>query len=1065
MVDESNKVEGLFRPLLPFGVGDRTKFLTAMNDSASQRSLGWEVDFMWRYSWLTLLLCMVLLPSFSNGQWIYAPYQVVPSPSVPVELWWDGRRTATLRVYRVKNFEEVLMGQKAVQELVWSKTFTRKPKEYKTLIKVPLLQVGVYKLEMIAGKVREDRTINVTRVLLVAKKSPTRVLVFTADAETGKPIGGCSVRLFDEKRKLIAQGKTDKKGLALVDYKLEDVTVIATAPDGSIATTEVWSETRERYTVYIYTDRPVYRPKQKVYFKGIVRKFEDGEYLTVADKQVRVVVRNPEDTEIARLTLTTNRYGSFAGEVDLPEATPLGQYGIIATIDGETHFAHFEVAKYRKPEFEVKVTVDKPYYIKGEQIHVSVKANYFFGAPVAEGKVTYIVSASPIWWSPFAEEFETWYETPPYYGEFIMRSTTKLGKDGTVKFTVPTAHKRSTNYDMRYFIRCEVTDQSNRTVSGSASCSVFRASFQIALATDRYAYRVGEIAKVKIKTGDFERRPVSVKLYLALESERWNRKAKRYERIEVERQQVTTDADGTANATFKLQKAGYYRIACWGRDERGNLTSGAVWVWVCAEGDFDYSYPTLELVCDKKTYRIGEVAKVLINSNRKGVWALVTVEGDDILEAFVIPLHHQSSIFELPITKKMRPVSYLRVGYVFEGRFISAHKSIVVPAREKFLRVEVTTEKPIYQPREKVRYRIVTRDAEGKPVSAELSFALVDEAIFAMRADRTPDIREYFFGWRPNLVETSWESVVVKRDIVVGKEKARYGLIPAGAFQKISEEEVRRRFEDTAFWHPFVVTDENGEATVEVPLPDNLTTWRATVRAITLQSQVGSTIQKIRVTKPILVRLQLPRFFTQHDVAKILTVVHNNTDEPQKVSVGLKAKGAIVSSSYVALRVMKYQHILRRFAARNVGGWNFANNSPTPNGLLHTLVFVTASKLALATQEAPEQTAVIPPHSTHTFTWWVYVPEASFRGKATFTAAVASESGLTDALELSVPVKPKGVEVVQSKSGITDTTATLTLRLPEDAILPASYLEIRLSPSLIGPMLGSLEYLVGYPYG
>jgi hypothetical protein len=64
-----------------------------------------------------------------------------------------------------------------------------------------------------------------------------------------------------------------------------------------------------------------------------------------------------------------------------------------------------------------------------------------------------------------------------------------------------------------------------------------------------------------------------------------------------------------------------------------------------------------------------------------------------------------------------------------------------------------------------------------------------------------------------------------------------------------------------------------------------------------------------------------------------------------------------------------------------------------------------------------------------------------------------------------VPVKPYGVEVVQAKSGITDTTATLTFHLPEDAIRSASYLEIHLSPSLLGPMLGSLEYLVGYPYG
>jgi uncharacterized protein YfaS (alpha-2-macroglobulin family) len=316
---------------------------------------------MRRYEWLTLILSVALLSSFSNGQDIDAPHQVLPSPSIPVRLWWGEERTATIRVYRLRNYEEVLMGQKAVEELVWSKTLTRKPKEYETAIKVPLLQVGVYRVEMTAGKRKDSRTVNVTRMLLVTKKSPRQVLIFTADAQTGKPIGGCSVKVFGEKWKIIAQGKTNGNGLALMKCGLDHATVIATAPDGSIATNEVWSEAQERYTVYIYTDRPIYRPRQKVYFKGIVRKFEDGDYLTVANKQVQVIVRNPEDTEIAKLTLTTNRFGSFAGEVDLPETAPLGRYGIVATIDGEEHFAHFEVAKYRKPEFEVKVTTDKPY--------------------------------------------------------------------------------------------------------------------------------------------------------------------------------------------------------------------------------------------------------------------------------------------------------------------------------------------------------------------------------------------------------------------------------------------------------------------------------------------------------------------------------------------------------------------------------------------------------------------------------------------------------------------------------------------------------------------------------
>jgi uncharacterized protein YfaS (alpha-2-macroglobulin family) len=70
---------------------------------------------------------------------------------------------------------------------------------------------------------------------------------------------------------------------------------------------------------------------------------------------------------------------------------------------------------------------------------VSIKATYFFGAPVAEGQVRYTVSASPLRWFPFGDELEAWYEpSESYGGSFITRKVIPLGKDGTATFTVPT---------------------------------------------------------------------------------------------------------------------------------------------------------------------------------------------------------------------------------------------------------------------------------------------------------------------------------------------------------------------------------------------------------------------------------------------------------------------------------------------------------------------------------------------------------------------------------------------------------------------------------------------------
>ena len=51
--------------------------------------------------------------------------------------------------------------------------------------------------------------------------------------------------------------------------------------------------------------------------------------------------------------------------------------------------------------------------------------------------------------------------------------------------------------------------------------------------------------------------------------------------------------------------------------------------------------------------------------------------------------------------------------------------------------------------------------------------------------------------------------------------------------------QVRHDFRSTALWVPDLVTDDRGEARVEVPFPDSLTGWRATARAADRRTRVG----------------------------------------------------------------------------------------------------------------------------------------------------------------------------------------------------------------------------------
>ena len=71
---------------------------------------------------------------------------------------------------------------------------------------------------------------------------------------------------------------------------------------------------------------------------------------------------------------------------DLPNATP-GQYTLRATLGDTVSERTVTVGDYELPAFRVMLQTDRAYYAPGERVTGSVQAEYFFGKPVAGGKV------------------------------------------------------------------------------------------------------------------------------------------------------------------------------------------------------------------------------------------------------------------------------------------------------------------------------------------------------------------------------------------------------------------------------------------------------------------------------------------------------------------------------------------------------------------------------------------------------------------------------------------------------------------------------------------------------
>lgn len=866
---------------------------------------------------------------------------------------------------------------------------------------------GLYRVIASADGITFGSWLSVTDVGLITKESASDVLAYTVTPDTGAVVAQSDVFVFQDK-KLIAKGLTDASGvwrthLPSLPQGEERQRVIMARRGQSIAflTSDSYDDESRDISIYAYTERPVYRPGHTVRFRGIVRKFADDKY-NVPHGQVRVEVHDRRNTLVYSGDLTLSRFGTFHSQFNLPEFAATGNYEIICKYGGQEESVSFSVAEYRKPEFTVSVEPAKKRYIRGDVVKVKIHADYFFGAPVVGATVQYSVSRSDYWMSPESQEDygnggddEGEYQDYGGYGEEVRSGTATTGPDGSVwiEFTALWNQGKDDYYavDQQFTISATVTDQSRAEADGEGTTIATNGDIHLDVSSPQYMANKGESARFTIKATDYDNKPrrgVIIDVNANLNS--WEDNEERYDQIASDK--VTTDVTGRATFAFKPTKEGSYTVRAACRDSGGRLIKSATWLWVPGNGEFQgYKYPNLKVILDKKTYNPGDTAKVLINSSQVGQMALLTIEGRRLYDHKLVKLANRSTVVEIPIKPGYQPNFYVNVCYVKDKKFASDEAHAKVSLADRTIKLTVTADKKKYEPGDIATYHVKAVDSHGKPLQAEVSLGVVDEAIYDLMEDQTPPIVDSFYAHQWNHVQTNYSFP----EVYYSGDKA--GFVGT----------VRKEFVDTAFWRADLVTDANGEARASFKMPDNLTTWRATARACTMDTAVGETTSKVICSKKLLVRLETPRFLVQGDQCTISAIVHNYLPSRQNVLVALTAPGLSIdgdTSARVSVDSSGMQRVDWQVKAGNPG-----------------VVMLTA---------------------------------------------YASGQGASDAMQLSIPVRPHGQRIVETRTGSTaGTTATESFVVRSDSVPGAGEVRLRLSPSLASSLLGSLDYLAQYPYG
>jgi len=218
---------------------------------------------------------------------------------------------------------------------------------------------------------------------------------------------------------------------------------------------------------------------------------------------------------------------------------------------------------------------------------------------------------------------------------------------------------------------------------------------------------------------------------------------------------------------------------------------------------------------------------------------------------------------------------------------------------------------------------------------------------------------------------------------------------------------VREWFPETLLWRPELITDDQGQASLEIRLADSITTWRLSASAVSGEGRLGSLQSPIRVFQPFFVDLNLPVSLTRGDEITIPAVVYNYLDKPQTVSLRLEA-GDWFEMLDGADRSIELQ----------------------PGQVLSTGFRIRAAKVGQHRLQITGQ-----------------------------------GEGVADAVRREIEVVPDGRRVEQVLNGTLTTPASMTLDLPKAIIEDSAKAILKIYPTSFSQLVEGLDSIFQQPYG
>lgn len=534
---------------------------------------------------------------------------------------------------------------------------------------------------------------------------------------------------------------------------------------------------------FIYTDRSIYRPDQKILWK-IVSYTGDSEnkFQIDAAKDVEVILQDANGEKVLSKKVRTNKFGSASGEFLVPKGRLLGNWSLSSTHGGHSYV---KIEEYKRPTFLVEMSDKGSEFRLNRDAVLKGTGKYYFGMPLSVGTAKWTVHRTVIlpWWCFWGG----WNWGGNQGSALIASGVSKLASNGEfeIKFT-PTADEKFSS-DMRdvkysYSVKVDVTDESGETQSTSFNTTIGFTAVNALITMDDEFYLAKSKPKVNLFRSDLNGKPLQgkgkwklVKLVgpkqtltpsdLPLPKELKKLSSKDFKHPDdlklkrwtmnyspeyylrdweagegIKSGEVTHDNKGRSEVNLPELKEGVYRLIYETIDSFGaKFDTQKEFLVVGQKSNFNLpGYFALQ----NSSVEVGEKARLLVMSGFPGQRIILeTFKKGRLIKRQELTAGKDLSLIEIPIKEEDRGGMGFSVRMITDYQSIKFNKPLMVPWTNKEVEVAFSTMRDKLRPGSKETWAVTIKGKKGRKIETdafEMLAYMYDKSLDSFTSHTTP---------------------------------------------------------------------------------------------------------------------------------------------------------------------------------------------------------------------------------------------------------------------------------------------------------------------------------------